>query len=141
MILRGHLAIAEALIKQHEGLSLTPYKCPAGRLTIGYGRNLEDKGLSVSECEHLLANDIYECEADLRRFPYWARLNDRQKAGLLNLRYNVGGAGYRSFKRMNAALEAENFEQAAAEVIQSKYAEQVGRRAQDIADLLQMDDY
>lgn len=139
--MKSHLVLAERLIKDHEGLRRTVYTCPAGKLTIGYGRNLEDNGLSVSECEYLLANDIYECEADLRRFPYWARLNDRQKAGLLNLRYNVGGAGYRSFKRMNAALEAENFEQAAAEVIQSKYAEQVGRRAQDIADLLQMDDY
>ena len=48
------------LIKKHEGLSLKPYKCTAGKLTIGYGRNIEDKGISQEEAERFLDDRLYE---------------------------------------------------------------------------------
>ena len=51
---------------QHEGLKLKPYQCPAGRLTIGVGRNLEDKGITEKEAVMLLENDIQECLEDLK---------------------------------------------------------------------------
>lgn len=50
---------------EHEVLKLKPYYCPAGKLTIGVGRNLEDKGISQKEAVFLLKNDIDECIADL----------------------------------------------------------------------------
>ena len=55
------------MLVRHEGLRLKPYRCPAGRLTIGVGRNLEDKGISSSEAFNMLANDIVECEDDLKK--------------------------------------------------------------------------
>ena len=45
-------------IKKSEGLRLKPYKCPAGKTSIGWGRNLEDNGISKEEAEFLLNNDI-----------------------------------------------------------------------------------
>jgi lysozyme len=36
----------------------TVYRCPAGKLTIGYGRNLEARGLSDEEADTLAVNDI-----------------------------------------------------------------------------------
>ena len=60
-----HKKLANQLIK-HEGLRLTPYRCPAGRLTIGIGRNLEDKGITEKEAVMLLKNDIQECIENLK---------------------------------------------------------------------------
>ena len=50
--------IAKASLRDHEGLRHFPYQCTAGRTTIGYGRNLDDKGLTLAECEVLLDNDL-----------------------------------------------------------------------------------
>ena len=134
--MRLHLEIAEELIKEHEGLRLKPYMCPAGKLTIGYGRNLEDRGISNAEAEYLIANDILACESDLKRFPYWNSLSAPQKAALLDMRFNLGGHGFRSFKRMQEALEAGDYDAAADEILDSKYATQVGKRARTVAGLI-----
>jgi lysozyme len=62
----------ENMIRQlttHEGLRLKPYLCPAGKLTIGIGRNLEGKGITKQEAIMLLENDIQECLDDLTDIP------------------------------------------------------------------------
>jgi len=46
-------------ITTHEGLRLKPYHCPAGKLTIGIGRNLEDKGITEKEALMLLENERF----------------------------------------------------------------------------------
>jgi len=54
--------LKEKLIRQlreHEGLRLPPYHCPAGKLTIGIGRNLGDKGITEKEAVMLLENDNF----------------------------------------------------------------------------------
>jgi lysozyme len=56
--------IKEQLVR-HEGLRLKPYRCTAGKLTIGIGRNLDDKGISQTEAYVLLDNDIQNCEKQL----------------------------------------------------------------------------
>jgi lysozyme len=53
-------------VTRHEGLRLKPYLCPAGKLTIGIGRNLEGKGITEQEAVMLLENDIQECLDDLK---------------------------------------------------------------------------
>ena len=52
---------------EEEGMKLKPYRCPAGKLTIGVGRNLEDKGLSNEEALFLLQNDIIEAVKELKK--------------------------------------------------------------------------
>jgi len=51
------------LLEFEEGLKLKPYKCPAGKLTIGIGRNLEDRGITEQEAQMLLPpganNNVY----------------------------------------------------------------------------------
>ena len=49
----------------HEGLELTPYKCTAGQLTIGVGRNLDDRGITEDEARFLCKNDIKIVEREL----------------------------------------------------------------------------
>lgn len=134
-----HLAIAESILKEHEGFRSKAYQCTEGKTTVGYGRNLDDKGVSVEEALYLLANDILECEADLASMPYWEALNDTQKAALIDMRFCLGPSGYRQFKKMEAALIAKDYKEAAAQVLDSRFATQVKGRARDIADMLVMD--
>jgi len=49
--------IAIEQLKHDEGIRLFPYQCSADKLTIGYGRNLEDNGISEHEAEQMLLTD------------------------------------------------------------------------------------
>jgi lysozyme len=53
--------IQEQLVR-HEGLRLKPYRCTAGKLTIGIGRNLDDRGISQKEAYAMLERDIKDCK-------------------------------------------------------------------------------
>jgi len=134
--------LAKQSLKKHEGEKKKgdrhiAYKCSADKTTLAWGRNIDDRGLSEQEAEILLNNDIVECIQDLSTFSYFNTLNDYQKAALIDLRFNLGAAGYRSFKMMGKALEIGDFTEAAYQVMHSKYADQVGKRADDIAEWLQ----
>ena len=131
------ITLAKQSLKNHEGEVLKAYKCTAGKTTVGYGRNLDDKGISQKEAEYLLDNDIVECIQDLATFSYWNKLTEHQQAALIDLRFNLGAAGYRSFKIMGKALEMGDYTEAAYQLMHSKYADQVGQRADDIAEWLQ----
>jgi len=122
------------LLIMHEGLRLTPYRCTAGKLTIGVGRNLEDKGISRNEALYLLHNDLRECEHDLRTiFPNWDSLSDVRKACLIDMRFNLGYRSFRSFKRFIAAVREGDYERASKEMLNSRWASQVKHRAIDLS--------
>lgn len=128
--------LAKASLIKHEGYRQHAYKCTAGKTTVGVGRNLDDKGISEKEAEYLLDNDIVECIQDLATFSYWNKLNEYQQAALIDLRFNLGAAGYRSFKIMGQALEMGDYTEAAYQILHSKYHDQVGKRAEDLAEWL-----
>ncbi len=128
----------EALIQQlkrHEGLSLRPYICSAGKLTIGYGRNLEDVGVSLEEAEDLLRHDVSRALADLESaLPWSARLNEVRRCVLANMVFNLGVMGLLGFQRMLSSLEDGDFEGAAREMLDSAWRVQVGDRALELAE-------
>lgn len=121
----------------HEGLRLKPYRCPAGYLTIGVGRNLEARGISREEAMVLLENDIAEAEAAARGFfPAFDRLEEPRQAVLVDMAFNLGAVRLGGFRRFWAALERGDFEQAAREMLDSKWAKQVGPRARRLAEMM-----
>lgn len=124
------------LIKENEGLSLKPYYCTEGKLTIGYGRNLEDRGITTEEAEYLLRNDLRECVADLEKLTFWSKLNEARQAVLFDMRFQLGLGGLMGFKNMLAALEREDYEAAAVELMDSRYAQQTPNRAKRNRDIL-----
>lgn len=130
------LTVAEGLIRRHEGVRYKPYTCTAGKLTIGVGRNLEDVGVSKDEVELMLANDIAACSTDLGAFYWWAPLSPNRKAALLDLMFCVGPGGFRAFRKMIAAIESQDWEEAGRQILDSKFAKQTGQRARDLSDLL-----
>ena len=129
--------IGKALIKKHEGFRERAYRCPAGYLTIGYGRNLETSGITSKEADFLLENDIRECLGDCSNRPYWSDLDPNQQAALLSMRYNLGAGGYSSFVKMHAALVLHNYAGAAREIRESRYYKQVESRAEEIARMIE----
>ena len=133
------LTLADKLIRQHEGVRQYPYKCTEGFTTIGVGRNLDVRGLSPDEIELLLANDLQLCVDDLSKYSWWPELSSARKAALLDLRFCVGSAGFRGFKRMLAAIQKQDWPLAALELLDSKFAIQTGRRAEELADIIQND--
>ena len=123
-------------LKRDEGLRLKPYRCSAGRLTIGYGRNLDDVGITEGEAEILLEHDIRRSLADLdRALPWWRTLSGPQQRGLINMRFNLGLTRLLGFKKMLAALQAGDGKLASEEALSSKWADQVGARARRVAAL------
>ena len=120
-------------LKLHEGYEKKPYKCTANKLTIGVGRNLEDKGLTDDEVDYLLENDIKECMDDLKQFEWYNKLSVNRKHALIDMRLNLGLGGLLSFKRMIGKIEENNFKEASFEMLDSLWANQVGERAERLA--------
>ena len=131
-----HGKLAEQLTK-HEGLRLKPYHCPAGKLTIGIGRNLEDKGITEKEALMLLENDIQECIQDLKIvFQAFDLLPEPARRVLVDMRFNLGPNRFRHFKKMIQAVNEQNFTQAAAEMKDSRWYTQVGQRARTLVKMM-----
>ena len=122
------------LIKKHEGYRSKLYKCTAGKSTIGYGRNIEDNGIRADEAELMLLNDVAECEAVLKdRIGVWVILSDERQGVLINMMYNLGWPRLSRFKRMLIAVEDGDYQLAAIEMLDSRWAEQVGNRAIELS--------
>lgn len=132
--------IKELLIR-HEGLKLKPYFCTSGKLTIGVGRNLDDKGITESEALYLLDNDIKETIKYLETFAFWHNLNTPRRDALIDFCFNVGFGTFIKFKKMIQALEYGDYEKASEELLDSKYAEQVGERARELAYIIRHGEY
>lgn len=130
------MTLMELLIK-HEGLKLKAYKCPAGKTTVGVGRNLDDNGITRDEALYMLQNDIEKFDHDLRlAFRWYANLSGPRQAVLISMAFNMGMGGLFEFKKMIASIEAGDYTQAANHMMNSKWASQVKRRASELAQMM-----
>lgn len=125
-------------LRRHEGERLKPYRCTAGKLTIGVGRNLEDRGITAQESAYLLSNDIDRVWNELRvRLPWMTGLNDVRQRVLLDMAFNLGTDGLLKFRNTLAAIEAGNYQKAGEMMLDSLWAKQVGMRAQRLSKMMQ----
>ena len=121
-------------LKRHEGLKLKPYRCTAGKLTIGYGHNLDDKGITKAQAEEMLLSDMCEVEEKLHRAGFLHGLNDARKAVLINMAFQLGFKGLSQFRNMLAAVQSEQFVLAAKEMLDSRWATQTPNRAKELSE-------
>ena len=137
----------------HEGCVDHIYICPAGFKTIGIGRNLETnpltakekehigditKGITVNDALYLLKNDVKRCEEELSKNISWSyQLDDERQYALLDMCFNMGIKKLLGFKRMLSAMLIGDYRGAAKECLMSKYAKDVGKRAERIARLIE----
>ena len=127
----------EKMLMLHEGVKLKPYFCTANRLTIGVGRNIDDKGITPSEAVYLMRNDIAEVQEGLARaLPWFTALDEVRRSVLIDMAFNLGVKGLLSFKKTLTHIEAKRYTDASAEMLLSKWAQQVGSRARRLSTMM-----
>lgn len=146
-------------LTRDEGLRLKPYRCTAGKLTIGVGRNLDDvgllpgeaqtldislssiraKGITKAQAMRLLDNDIDRVLRDLDRHLPWAKdLDEVRQRVLINMAFNLGIHGLLGFKNTLAFVRGGQFSRAADNMLKSLWARQVKGRAVRLAELMRL---
>jgi len=126
------------LIMRHEGLRLTPYRDISGHLSIGYGRNLADKGISAYEATILLETDIGQATAAAYEYPWFVALCLPRQCVIVDMIFNLGAAGFDKFVKLRQALAAGDWAAARNAILNSAWASQVGRRALEDATIIEL---
>lgn len=115
-----------------EGFRSKPYIDSEGILTIGYGTNLK-QGISEKQAKSLMICELSIIMDYLSYQNWYANLNDVRKDVIINMIYNLGFDGFKGFKLMNRALKEGDYYRASEEMLDSKWAKQVGIRATRLA--------
>lgn len=137
-------------LKRHEGAEKkrgrhVVYVDTVGKMTVGYGRNLNDRGLSDAEADFLLGNDIQDCWLYMRKDPEFSWFTKEENLSgprlevLMNMYFNLGPGGLRDFKNTLAAIKDCDYGLVAKEMLNSKWAKQVGYRAKELAKQMETD--
>ena len=131
--------LREDLIAE-EGIRLKPYLCPAGKTTIGVGRNLDDVGITQDEAMMMLDNDIERVKGQLAKALPWLETKPQgvQRA-IANMAFQMGLGGVLKFQKMLAALQARDYNAARREALDSAWAKQTPQRAKRVTDLFKED--
>lgn len=120
------------------GKPIGPGSTLIGHPSIGYGRALDVAGILPSEGDILCANSDKDAENDLKLIfaARWDGIGNARQAALIDMRYGLGAGGFREFHRMITALFNQKWDEAAVEMLNSKWARQVGQRANDLAQMV-----
>lgn len=128
----------EQLIQDEGGHVLTMYLDTVGKHTIGVGHNLDAKPISQYASEIIFDDDYTDAVADLHTYlPWAARLSEDDHAVLVNMAFNLGIGGLLKFTKFLEALRLGDHARAAAEMLNSKWAHQVGPRALRLVNIVQ----
>jgi len=126
--------IGEQIIRHEGGVVLKPYRCTAGKLTIGVGHNLDDRGITKEEAMFIFNNDLQTCRKELAPFiPVTIPLESIRHGVLLNMCFNLGINRLLRFKKMFKAIAVGDFEEASVQMLDSSWHKQVGYRAKELA--------
>lgn len=129
-------SIYEMLIR-HEGVKLKPYRDSVGKLTVGVGRNLEDTGITQQEAFDLMRNDVHRVRYALDKYlPWWTGQPESVRLVLQNMGFQMGRAGLLGFSKFLDALQRRDYAGAAKEMLQSTWAKQTPKRAEELAELV-----
>ena len=131
------------LIAKHEGLRLKPYRCTSGRYTIGFGRNLDARGISYSTAVSFLIEDIEDCKKQaFDIFPRtWEKLNPARKAVVISMLYTLGKTGFLKFELFIKNVNRQNWKQASKEMKNSKWYLQARNRVNDLAYIMESGEF
>lgn len=131
------VSILTERLKQSEGFRQKPYRDTLGILTIGYGFNLDHVGLYREECDFILQNRIRLAAEDAAKLAAFAKLDPIRQTVLIDMVYNMGLDTVRKFRNTLAYMEAGDYLSAAQGMRKSLWAKQVGRRAEELARIME----
>jgi len=117
-------------IKQEEGFRQFPYYCTEGKLTIGYGFNLDDVGIDEEEAELLLMHRLKKTINAVNSSLYDYDMKPEAWDILYQMAYQMGVSGLLKFKKMLTALKKQDYEEASKEGKDSLWYKQTTNRAE-----------
>jgi lysozyme len=136
------------LLRKHEGLKLHPYRCEAGKLTIGYGHNLDahnepaPESITLAQAEELLEKDIADARMRCELFvPGWGALGEVRRAVMIDMCFNLGTQGLLKFTKMLGHVAQGRYYLAAQEMRRSAWFSQVGSRARTLARMMELGEW
>lgn len=128
--------LEHALVRD-EGLVNLAYEDTVGKITIGVGRNLDDLGLSDEEAMYLLRNDIARVKLEVADRCEWVTSLDVTRRNVIyNMVFNMGISRFLGFKNTIRLIEEGDYVGASLEMLDSKWARQVGRRSVRLAETM-----
>ncbi len=128
-------------LKRDEGRNVIdgrhmPYRCTAKKLTLGYGSNIEDNGVSEAVAELMLKEEIERAYRDANslygdklRITMDLQYNEIRWNVIVNMIFNLGITRYKKFKKHIEAVKAQDWSEAADQMVDSSWYKQVGSRA------------
>ena len=129
-------------VKRHEGWREKAYQDTEGIWTVGYGRNLQELTISKELGTQWLVEDIAEAMGYARGFEEWTKLNtDARRNVFVEMIFNMGPSRVAGFKNMLRAIKEQDWVKASEEMLDSRWARQVGRRADRLAKLMKEGNY
>lgn len=124
-------------LKLHEGKKNKPYKDTIGKLTIGIGRNLDDRGITEEEIVFLFGTDVALVEKDLdKNLKWWREMSEVRQRVLADMCFNLGITKLLTFKNTLEAMRTKRYEDAASGMLNSLWAKQVKGRAVRLANMM-----
>ena len=128
-------------LMRHEGIKIAqgravPYLDTVGKVTIGFGRNLTDRGMSLDEAHFLLENDVDLAIRDAMTFPWFADLDAIRQRVIVDMCFNLGLPKLRQFTHTLAMVARGDYDAAADAMLSSKWAGQVKTRATRLAQMM-----
>jgi lysozyme len=125
--LQQHEGFRALVYDDATGLPIGPGTVVQGNPTIGYGWALNklpmSKGFALAHLRSTAQDKIAEL---LVRAPWVAALDDVRRTVLFELAYNLGVSGLLEFRKMLRALQQQEYVRAGAELVDSKWARDVG---------------
>ncbi len=116
-------------LREVEGLKLKVYKDIKGIMTIGYGRNLEGRGINLYEAEIMLNRDVNEAVSDLIEiFPNFYNFSENLRVVLVSMMFNLGRTRFLTFKKFIEAVKSGNKKVMMYEFLNSKRARELPDR-------------
>lgn len=131
-----------AQLEVDEGKRARIYLDSVGKWTGGIGRNLSDRAFSDDEIALMLQNDITIVETELdRKLPWWRQMSEARQNALANICFQMGIDRLLGFKNALTLLQAGRWDAAAREFMDSKWANQVPKRAQRVTDMIRKGEF
>lgn len=129
---------AKKMLLIDEGLKLKPYRCSAGKLTIGYGHNLDDLGITQRIADELLNDDLQIAKKTCRKIfgDLFERWSENRQLGWINLAFNLGYSRLSKFKNTIRAAQVEDWLEVETGLRQSLWFKQVKGRAERVIGMI-----
>lgn len=129
---------AKKMLLVDEGLRLKPYRCTADKLTIGYGRNLEDVGISQKVADIMLEEDLQSAQKTCEKIfgGIFASWSENRRLGWINLAFNLGHSRLIQFKNTIRAARVQDWDEVEKGLRASLWFKQVGKRAERVIGMI-----